>query len=502
MTFPARNIDALFADLTWEQLRPIAERHGVYIAGRRREPLLERIQARLSDPAHLVATVGVLGPGARMLLGMLVLRGGAASVAELDTLRQQLSRARPDLAAELAAVRASADATVLAGLGLCVRRSEPGRRGSYVLVVPAEVLGGLPPLVAATISVGAGEPAWTWTRVYAQVSQIVAVFEGAGVRSKQSGNGPPESPMFGAAELAVLSRKAELDPAILQFWLPLLARLGVLALSDGRWMTRSDRWSDLRPPGAITARSTEAWLAVTAAQGDPVADRVWRSVRELGPGTWSIPALRATFAALEAAPPDPDGGGSQYAAVDDALTGLERLGLIEVESSGFRLASPFPVAVPLPPPAVEIRDMSVLVSHAGSLTEPVLSLLESLGPARQSGSRLCWTVTQNGLMGLLAEGWDAGDLLAVLGAYVSAPASFAAQVSTWSEGAAALELHYPLPILVARDAETMRQMVATADLSAASHRLGERSLLLDPADADAVVERLQKHGFWPRHQRD
>src|SRR5688572_29564015 len=91
------SIAEALSELSWAQLRPIAERHGIPISGRRREPLVARLSAALLDPQHLHATIDVLPPGARVLLGLLILRGGSGQRSDVDRWRQRLRSARPDL---------------------------------------------------------------------------------------------------------------------------------------------------------------------------------------------------------------------------------------------------------------------------------------------------------------------------------------------------------------------------------------------------------------------
>ncbi len=502
----------LLRDLTWEQLRLMAEHHGIPVVGRRREPLVERLQAALTDPAHLQATVRVLGPGARGLLGLLVLRGGTGRAAEVDDWRQALRKARADLEPALSALRPTADAAVLVGLGLAFRRQDRPKRGTPLLVVPADLLDRLPLLLDASVRVGQAPAPYTFSRVYAEIGQVVAALA-AGPRAARTpavpaGQSREGESLLTAEGLKALVARSGLAQDAVGLWVELLLHAGALRAGRGRWEIDDRRLAELRVPDVLLRSVLEGWLE---AGGSPETGawrhHIWRLLVGLGPGAWSVSALRATHAVLAGAG-GTAGSHAEGRLVADLVAGSLRelglLGLVVLDGDTFVLAHDAAARAAEPrEPRVAVTPDTITVADPDVLPRSTFDLLEALGPARLGeGNTLVWEISRSSLVRFLERGGDIGELHESLAPYGQLGGDFVRASRDLAEVASRIELHYPLPVMVAPDAVTLEHLTGATDLRNVTVPLGERALIVEPSEAEVIFERLQKRGFWPRRERD
>lgn len=471
---PAPGLADLLSTLTWEQLRPIAERHGIPVAGRRREPLVERLRAALLDPAHLAATIAVLETGARSLLGILLLRGGAGRSSDIESWRQRLRAARPDLDPALAALRPAQDSVILAGLGLCFRRHDGARRGAYQLVVPAELVDRLPLLLPAARAAGPGAPPQTFSRVYADL----------------------------ARRLAALSAHAANEPGA-ALWFDILRLAGLLGGSPARPTIDQARVARFVAPDTFCQQFRDTWLALDQpSELNLLRSHVWRAVERLGVGRWDVESLAATLEALDLLPPPAPGADTAAAnppLFDRVLAEMHTLGLVERVNDMLALAAAFVPDAEPGDPRVILADDSLTVVHPERLPPVSFRALEGLGGVELvADGALRWPVTPAAIARLGKSGGDSAQLLAAIAPYTPVPDEWARRLTEWESAAVVVELHYPLPVLLARDAAALEHILRAADLESSTTPLGDRAVIVAPAEADSVFERLHKRGFWPR----
>ncbi len=471
---PAPGLAELLSALTWEQLRPIAERHGIPVTGRRREPLVERLRAALLDPAHLAATVAVLETGARMLLGILLLRGGAGRSSDIESWRQRLRAARPDLDPALAALRPAQDSAILTGLGLCFRRPDAARRGAYQLVVPADLVDRLPALLPAARAAGLGAPPQTFSRVYADLTR----------------------------HLAALGAQAPIERGA-ALWLDICRQAGLLGGPSARPTIDPARVARFVAPDTFLRQLRDAWLALAQpAELILLRSHAWRAVERLGAGRWDAMSLAATLEALDLLPQTVAGSATAAAnrpLFDRVLAEMQTLGLVERVDDMLALAAAFVSGTELGDPRVILADDRLTVVNPERLPPAIFRTLEGLGGAElAAGGVLRWAVTPAAITQLGKSGGDVAQLLAAIAAYTPVSDEWARRLVEWESAVVVVELHYPLPVLLARDAATLDHILRAAGLESSTTRLGDRAVIVAPVEADAVFERLHKRGFWPR----
>lgn len=539
----------LLARCTWDDLNRIAARHNVALSGRRRELAVDRLAAVLERPDQIRAAEGIVSPIARGVLGLLLLLQSADDERHLQTIRDALSAARPDLQPLWARAHIGNELQTLVALGLLFR----DRRR---LNVPREVLDSLTPI--STPATLAAPPA-TAPQSYAQTQYLLEQLV-AGIERTEPIAIPPPVPNPERAtayhalalppeEAATLGAPLGVSSADVALLIGILGAAGASEAVRGRWkisagwralreqaprhlwQTLISAWLKPRIVSDTAATRRFAWLvapdadgaALIAAHEAQLRSIVWRWIGWCGTGAWSIASLAETLAAVHApllvpddralaltvdgrnAPLDPaDAPRVAHMFVQTALTQLARLGLIVHDDQSAMLTPGGAWLLHNAPqtsagPAISSTSATTLRVHPLLAAPRALSLITLAGtPRAPDGEWARYEWTAHGIGRLLEQHAivDVEQALTEAGAELAAP--FRAQLHAWAERAGRVRLHHPLTLIVTAPNVPLAQVLNGAGLGDAAEVIGPGCALIEPERVDAALEQLQARGFWPR----
>lgn len=538
-TPPARE---LLARAAWADLDRLAARHGIVLAGRRRDLALERLQTIYAQPERLRAAAGVLSEHGRALLHLLLLLGSVEDERELAAARERWLAVAPDAA--LQSAHLGSELATLQALGLLIA----DRRR---MVVPAEVLAALPLELPPPVALPSATP-----RSYATLRLILERLMTALATQAAAGATPPRRferlmayrpRAMPADAAATLAGQLGLDADELLWWLPLLEVLGVATLLRGRWQV-GEAWSSLQlqPPRVLLATLLDAWLRPRPTSdlsgsacvwvGTPeveVAELVaghearlraiiWRWLRDARHGALARETLITALLALHpwlAPPPDApawialEQGALTEAAparmvaealIDAATRQLSWLGLLVADDQSLALT---PLARWLEGAELPARDTPAVHGDAAALllVDPLRVDAELLALIQQAaeledavGERLRYRLTPLGLARLQAAGHPLAAFEARLrAAQTRLEPAFAARLADWVARAGRLRLHAPLSVLLTGEDVPLAGVLQAAGLSERARLLGPGCALIEPESVAAAVEQLRQRGFWP-----
>ncbi|WP_025746008.1 hypothetical protein [Kallotenue papyrolyticum] len=537
-TPPARE---LLARAAWADLDRLAARHGIVLAGRRRDLALERLQTIYTQPERLRAAAGVLSEHGRALLRLLLLLGSVEDERELALARERWLAVAPDAA--LQSAHLGSELATLQALGLLIA----DRRR---LVVPAEVL------AALSLELPPAAPPTTAPRSYAELRLTLQRLLTALATDEPSGASTPRRfdrltayrPRAMPADAATaLAGQLGLDADELLWWLPLLEELGAATLVRGRWQV-GEAWSSLQaqPPRTLLTALLDAWLrprsasdlsgtgcvwvgapdvevaAVVAAHEARVRGIIWRWLRDargeavaretlitalLALHPWLAPPADApAWIALEGtslAEPAPAQAVAE-ALVAAATRQLSWLGLVVADEQGLALtplarwldgaAAPVSDA-----PAVHGADAALLLVDPLRVDAELLALIQQAAELEDAvGERLRYRLTPAGLARLEAAGHSIAAFEARLrAAQARLEPAFTERLADWAARVGRLRLHAPLSVLLTGADVPLAGVLQAAGLSDRALLLGPGCALIEPESVEAAVEQLRARGFWP-----
>lgn len=539
----------LLTRTTWDDLNQIATRHGVRITGRRRDLLIERVAALLETPDQIRAAYGVLPPGARAVLGLLLLLGGVDDERVLLAARDAWIAARPDSAADLRRILMGNELQTLSFIGLIFR----DRRRIAIAAETIDALTvALPPATPDTAPDIAARPLAQVQYLLDRLIALIAADRPVALALPELPDEHAElyrAPLLPPTALLAIGQALGTTDDETTLLLGVLQALGVVAAVRGRWQIQPswdrvrtlsprallaalvDGWLRPRPTSDMQRSGAWLWMRGPDAEPDAVSQIeaqlrtiAWHWLRWCGDQPFSVASFAHTLATLHPAllntsdetiwlvantakfpgVEPQDTPAIAQAIVPVWLQQLSWLGLVvtDGERAALTPAALWLIDARAQPRRDAIRSIderTLLIDPLG-VDRDVLRLIELAGTRRApDGALMRYELTARSVARLISAEVDIPSFEgALIDSGAALDPAFRAQLADWQSRAGRIRIHGPLTAIVTGERVPLAQVLAAAGIGDEAEIIAPDCALIEDERADPAIDQLRGRGMWPR----